>query len=84
VYDRLSPLPRIRLPRPQSAFYAFLRVDGVTDSFAYAVELMKRTKVGLAPGVAFGQAGEGHLRLCYAMSLPRLAQALDQLVPALR
>jgi aspartate/methionine/tyrosine aminotransferase len=84
VYARLAPLPRVRLARPSSAFYAFFRVDGVTDSFAYAVELMKRAKVGLAPGVAFGPAGECHLRLCFAVSLPRLSLALDRLVPALR
>ena len=84
VYDRLSSLPRVRLSRPRSAFYAFFRVDGMTDSFAYAVDLMRRTKVGLAPGVAFGPAGEGHLRLCFAASLPTLARALDRLVPGLR
>jgi len=84
VYQRLSGLPRIRLSKPRSAFYAFFRVDGVTDSFAYAVDLMKRAKVGLAPGVAFGPAGEGHLRLCFAVSLARLSIALERLVPALR
>jgi aspartate/methionine/tyrosine aminotransferase len=84
VYDRLSALPRVRLARPRSAFYAFFKVDGVTDSFAYAVELQKRARVGLAPGIAFGPAGEGHLRLCFAISLAKLATALDRLVPALR
>jgi aspartate/methionine/tyrosine aminotransferase len=84
VYERLSGLPRVRLSRPRSAFYAFLRVEGVTDSFGYAVELIKRARVGLAPGAAFGPAGEGHLRLCFAASLPKLSQALDRLVPALR
>ncbi|HEX2691634.1 MAG TPA: pyridoxal phosphate-dependent aminotransferase [Kofleriaceae bacterium] len=83
VYDRLSPLPRVRLSRPRSAFYAFFQVEGVTDSFAYAVDLMKRAKVGLAPGVAFGPSGEGRLRLCFAASLPKLSQALDRLIPAL-
>jgi aspartate/methionine/tyrosine aminotransferase len=83
VYQRLSPLPRVRLARPRSAFYAFFHVDGADDSFAYAVDLMQRAKVGLAPGIAFGPAGEGHLRLCFAASLPRLTLALDRLVPAL-
>ncbi len=83
VYQRLSPLPRVRLARPRSAFYAFFHVDGAEDSFAYAVDLMHRAKVGLAPGIAFGPAGEGHLRLCFASSLPKLARALDRLVPAL-
>jgi aspartate/methionine/tyrosine aminotransferase len=84
VYDRLGSLPRLRLSRPSSAFYAFFQVDGVTDSFAYAVDLMRRAKVGLAPGIAFGPAGEGRLRLCFAASLPKLSRALDRLVPALR
>jgi aspartate/methionine/tyrosine aminotransferase len=84
VYERLSAVPRVRLSRPRSAFYAFFRVDGVTDSFGYAVELIRRARVGLAPGVAFGPAGEGHLRLCFAASLPKLSQALDRLVPVLR
>jgi aspartate/methionine/tyrosine aminotransferase len=84
VYDRLSPLPRVRLSRPRSAFYAFFRLDGVDDSLAYATELLTRARVGLAPGSAFGPSGEGHLRLCFAASLPKLAQALDRLVPAFR
>ena len=84
VYDRLSPVSRVQLARPRSAFYAFFHVDGVTDSFAYAVDLMHRAKVGLAPGSAFGPAGEGYLRLCFAASLPKLTEALDRLVPALR
>lgn len=83
VYARLSPLPRVRLSRPRSAFYAFFQVDGVTDSFGFAVDLMKRARVGLAPGAAFGASGEGRLRLCFAASLPKLTQALDRLVPAL-
>lgn len=83
VYRRLSALPRIRLARPRSAFYAFFQVDGVSDSFAFAVDLIHRAKVGLAPGAAFGPAGEGHLRLCFAASLPKLTLALDRLVPAL-
>lgn len=84
VYDRLSPLPRVRLSRPRSAFYAFFRLDGVDDSLAYATELLTRARVGLAPGSAFGPSGEGHLRLCFAASLPKLSQALDRLVPAFR
>jgi aspartate/methionine/tyrosine aminotransferase len=84
VYDRLAPLPRIRLPRPRSAFYAFFQVDGVHDSFAYATELLTRARVGLAPGIAFGPSGEGYLRLCFAISLPKLSLALDRLVPVFR
>jgi aspartate/methionine/tyrosine aminotransferase len=84
VYARLSPLPRVRLAKPRSAFYAFFQVDGVRDSFAYAVELQRTARVGLAPGIAFGPAGEGRLRLCFASSLPKLTQGLDRLAAVLR
>jgi aspartate/methionine/tyrosine aminotransferase len=83
VYAKLAPLPRIRLARPRSAFYAFFQVEGLRDSFAYAVELQRTARVGLAPGIAFGPAGEGRLRLCFATSLPKLAVALDRLVGVL-
>ena len=84
VYQALASLPRVRLARPEGAFYAFFAVDGVTDSLAAAKDLLIRTNVGLAPGSAFGPGGEGHLRLCFAASPDRLAEAMERLRPALR
>ncbi len=77
VLERVAAIPRLTLPRPAAAFYAFIRVDGMTDSLALVKELLLATGVGLAPGVAFGEGGESHLRLCFATSLPKLARALD-------
>jgi aspartate/methionine/tyrosine aminotransferase len=48
------------------------------DSLAFAQALLAATGVGLAPGSAFGEGGEGHLRLCFAASLPTLDKALDR------
>jgi aspartate/methionine/tyrosine aminotransferase len=84
VMDALRGLNRVEVSPPDGAFYAFIRVDGVTDSVAFAKEILARTKVGLAPGAAFGLGGEGHLRLCFAASRDRLAPALERLVPVLR
>jgi len=83
VYQALASLPRVRLARPQGAFYAFFALDGMTDSLAFAKQLLDTANVGLAPGSAFGPGGEGHLRLCFASSLDRLAQAMERLRPAL-
>jgi aspartate aminotransferase len=79
----LSRFSRVRVAPPQGAFYAFCRVDGCTDSFALARQIVSGVKVGVAPGIAFGPAGEGHLRLCFAASTQRLAQALDRLAKVL-
>jgi len=84
VYQALAPLPRVRLGRPEGAFYAFFALDGVSDSVDFCKNLARKTAVGLAPGIAFGPAGEGRIRLCYAASLPKLSEALERLVPQLK
>jgi len=83
VLQRLGGMRRVHIVRPEAAFYTMFAVDGVTDSLAFAKHLVTETRVGLAPGSAFGPGGEGHLRLCFAASLDRLSQAMDRLEPAL-
>lgn len=83
AFQRLAGHPRITLSRPEAAFYAFFKVDGLTDSLDFAKQLVARHGVGIAPGAAFGPAGEGHLRLCFASSPEVLTQAFDRLEKAL-
>jgi aspartate aminotransferase len=83
VHQRLAAHPRIRTTKPDGALYAFFAVDGMTDSLAFATRLAGEHKVGLAPGVAFGPGGGGHLRLCFASEPETLSRALDRLESAL-
>jgi aspartate/methionine/tyrosine aminotransferase len=83
VLQRLGAMRRVTLARPEGAFYAFFKVKDVTDSLAYAQEVLERTGVGLAPGSAFGDAGEGHLRLCFSSAPERLSAAMDRLASLL-
>jgi aspartate aminotransferase len=83
VMAGLAGFSRVRATPPAGAFYAFFRVDGLTDSLEFAKEIVRRCKVGLAPGAAFGPAGEGYLRLCFASSPERLGEALARLRPML-
>jgi aspartate aminotransferase len=75
----LARFPRVTVKSPEGAFYAFARVDGCADSFKLAREVITSAKVGVAPGIAFGEAGEGYLRFCFASSAKLLAEALDRL-----
>jgi aspartate aminotransferase len=81
--DGLKACRRVEVARPEGAFYAFFRVDGVIDSLGFAKEVLARTKVGLAPGSAFGPMGEGYLRLCFARDPQIVAEAIDRLRPLL-
>jgi aspartate/methionine/tyrosine aminotransferase len=82
--DALSSMPGLTVPKPDGAFYLFPRVDGLTDSFAFCRRLLEETRVGLAPGVAFGEGGEGSVRICYAAEQSILEPAMERLAKFLR
>ncbi|HKW02100.1 MAG TPA: aminotransferase class I/II-fold pyridoxal phosphate-dependent enzyme [Vicinamibacterales bacterium] len=76
VQAALGDVPGVSLAVPDGAFYAWLRIEGLEDSSRLAAGLLKNAGVALAPGSAFGAAGEGCLRLCFAVSEPTLTEAL--------
>ena len=75
----LRQAPGVSVPSPDGAFYVFPRIDGLTDSFALCWKLLQETKVGIAPGVAFGAGGEGSVRICYAAERAILEPAMERL-----
>ncbi|HEY2905469.1 MAG TPA: aminotransferase class I/II-fold pyridoxal phosphate-dependent enzyme [Vicinamibacterales bacterium] len=79
VTDALAALPGVSLPDVNGAFYAFPAIDGLHDSTVFTAGLLRETGLALAPGVAFGDAGEGHVRICFASSEPVVADAMERL-----
>jgi aspartate/methionine/tyrosine aminotransferase len=80
----LGGLNGVRYRSPDGAFYAFLGVDGLHDSLDLAKKLVTRHGVAVAPGVAFGAAGEGYLRVCFAQSPALMHRAMQRLRDGLR
>jgi aspartate/methionine/tyrosine aminotransferase len=80
----LSGLNGVRYAAPVGAFYAFVGIDGVTDSLDLAKKLVTRHGVAVAPGIAFGPAGEGSLRVCFAQSAAIIERAMQRLRDGLR
>jgi aspartate/methionine/tyrosine aminotransferase len=76
--EALGGMSGITVPKPDGAFYLFPRIDGLTDSFAFCKRLLEETRVGLAPGVAFGAGGEGSVRICYAAERSILEPAMER------
>ena len=62
---------------PRGAFYAFPQVTstGLTSD-QFAEQLIREESVAVVPGTAFGAAGEGHVRCCYATSEAEIKEAL--------
>ena len=65
---------------PKGAFYLFpcIRATGLTSS-EFCERFLLKEHVAAIPGTAFGQGGEGFVRMCYASSLANLSEAMDRL-----
>ncbi len=80
----LAALPGVQVATPMGGMYAFFRAPGADDSLAFAKHLVVNHGLGLAPGAAFGDEGEGWLRWCFAsQDTARLAQGIERLRAAL-
>jgi aspartate/methionine/tyrosine aminotransferase len=79
----LNSLPGVHAPPPPGAMYAFFKVDGMTDSLAFCKRLVADYGLGIAPGAAFGDEGEGYLRWCFASELSRLNEGVARFRRAL-
>ena len=65
---------------PEGAFYVFpcIRSTGMSSE-AFCEALLNQQKVAVVPGNAFGDSGEGFVRVSYAYSLKHLMMALDRI-----
>jgi aminotransferase len=65
---------------PNGAFYTFpcIKRFGMTSD-EFATRLLMEEKVAVVPGTAFGDCGEGYLRISYAYSLKNLKEALSRM-----
>lgn len=65
---------------PLGAFYTFPNIKRFgMSSDEFATTLLKEEKVAVVPGTAFGDCGEGFLRISYAYSLEDLKRALERI-----
>ncbi|WP_313194536.1 pyridoxal phosphate-dependent aminotransferase [Shinella zoogloeoides] len=77
--DALIATNRVETLKPDGALYAFLKIDGVTDSRLATLDIVDRTNVGLAPGTAFGPGGERFMRACFLRDTGQVAEAAERL-----
>ena len=78
----MHTLKRLEIPcfEPYGAFYIFPDISkfGMTSE-EFATKLLQEEKVAVVPGTAFGDSGEGFLRISYAYSLEELKEATDRM-----
>jgi len=67
-----------KIPPPPGAFYAFVPVPS-SDTLTLAKTLAADAAVLVIPGVAFGSAGEGFLRISFAASLDQIGSGIERI-----
>lgn len=65
---------------PYGAFYVFpsIKEFGLTSD-EFAMKFLREEEVAVVPGTAFGDSGEGFLRISYAYSIEKLEKAMDKM-----
>jgi aminotransferase len=80
MVERINAIEGLHLIRPEATFYAFVNVkDWGLNSWELATQLLEKHNLATIPGSAFGPAGEGYLRLTFAVSPDTINEACDRL-----
>lgn len=80
MVDKLTALG-FEIARPNGAFYIFAKIpeNHTQNSYEFSLKLAKEAKVAVIPGIAFGKAGEGYIRISYVSSLENLKTAAERI-----
>ena len=80
LVDGINAIPGFTCKKPAGSFYAFPNIKAFgKSSQAFAEELLKNAGVVTVPGSAFGDMGEGYLRLVFANSDENLKEAVRRI-----
>jgi aspartate/methionine/tyrosine aminotransferase len=81
--NALAAIEGIAAPPAPGAMYAFFKLEGLSDSLAFCKRLVAEQGLGLAPGAAFGDEGEGFVRWCFASEVARLDEGVARFARAI-
>ena len=80
IVEGLNSLPGVTCRMPQGAFYVFPNIKAWGKTSREAADwILEEAGVALLPGSAFGEYGEGYLRLSYANSVENIQRALERI-----
>lgn len=77
---KLADAIDVSFAKPEGAYYVFVKYTQKEPSVVLADRVLAEAKVAVVPGSIFGKAGEGHLRISFAMEENTLSEGLQRLV----
>ncbi|MFA5363321.1 MAG: LL-diaminopimelate aminotransferase [Candidatus Omnitrophota bacterium] len=70
------------ITKPRATFYMWSKIPGKDNSIAFAGKLLEKADIVAAPGVGFGESGEGYIRFAVTVDVKRIQEAVDRLKKA--
>lgn len=85
VMKRVDAIKGVSGTMPKGTFYAFLSIkDTGISSEEFSMGLLEKKQVVVVPGTAFGDFGEGYIRISYATSMENLVEGLNKIEDYIR
>lgn len=80
ISQRLEKMPYVKYEKSKGTFYAFISIKGTgMTSEEFAMKLLEQEQVVVVPGDAFGDFGEGYIRISFATSMENIKRGMDRI-----
>lgn len=80
ISKRLEKMPYVKYEKSKGTFYAFISIKGTgMTSEEFAMKLLEQEQVVVVPGDAFGDFGEGYIRISFATSMENIKRGMDRI-----
>ncbi len=80
LVDGINRIPGLSCRKPQGTFYAFVNIKEIeNDSLKFAYDLLDKVQVAVVPGITYGEAGEGYVRIAFTQNEDKLKEAIRRL-----
>ena len=79
VMKRIGEIDGLSCVKPKAAFYAFPKIEGVSDDKQWVLDLLQEEHLLVVHGSGFGYAGKGHFRLVYLPPVEVLDDAFNRI-----
>ena len=89
IVERMNKIEGVSCIMPEGAFYVMMNIKAligkeiagckINSASDFAEALLEKAKVAVVPGNAFGESGEGFVRISYAYSVENISNALEKI-----
>ncbi len=80
IINELNTMPGITCLKPEGAFYVFPNIKELgISSTDVAIHLLEKARIITVPGIAFGEHGEGYIRISYSTSKGKITEAMSRM-----